>query len=396
MIICDPQQTDHTSHSLSNATSLHLTSLSLQGFRNYTAARITLDKRPVVLAGRNGAGKTNVLEAISLLTPGRGLRRAKLADLDTIQQQATASNWAVAATVHGIQGEVKIGTGRDPESLETDKRTVRIDGKTLRSQAELGRHVAMIWLTPQMEQLFNDGNSAQRKFLDRLVYSFDTEHASRMNEYEYAMRERNRLLQNGEGNAPWLDALEQSMAETACAIASARLQAISSINHAIMRSTLNFPKAHLSISGIAEDRLFEDEPAITVEEALKRHWHHARRDDAIAGRTLAGVHRSELTITHIEKAMPAESCSTGEQKAVLLSIILAQARAAALWKGLIPLILLDEVISHLDSIRKLELFEEICQIGAQTWMTGTDVTLFADLHNKAQYFQVADGQIIGV
>lgn len=374
---------------------LHLTSLSLSNFRNYAHARIETSSAPVILTGRNGAGKTNILEAISLLTPGRGLRKARLSELDSVIRHPSSviQTWAISAQVFGMQGEVKIGTGKDPESADVDKRTVRIDGKTVRSQTELARHLSVIWLTPQMEQLFLEGGSAQRKFLDRLVYSFDPEHASRVNEYEYAMRERNRLLAQGSRDGHWLDALEQTMAETGCAIASSRLSTVANINHAIEQSTLSFPKAHLTIGGIAEDRLFEDESAVSVEDALRRHWHHARRDDAIAGRTLAGVHRSEMTVTHMEKSMPAEACSTGEQKALLLSIVLAQARAGALWRGVVPMLLLDEVISHLDSIRRLELFEEICQIGAQTWMTGTDSALFADLQGRAQGFSVDNGDI---
>lgn len=368
---------------------LHVRALSLQGFRNYGAQRLEVSAAPVVLTGRNGAGKTNILEALSLLTPGRGLRKAKLADMDS---RGNPAAWVVAAQAHGIQGAVQLGTGRDPEGgAETDKRLVRIDGKAARGQAELARHLAMIWLTPQMEQLFQESASAGRKFLDRLVYSFDAEHAGRINEYDYAMRERNRLLSTMHADGVWLDALEQTMAEMGAAIAQARLLTVEQINQAIQLSPLSFPKAHLNIRGAVEDLLAEGCAAVEAEDQFKVMLRQGRGQDGMAGRTLSGTHRSELSVIHIEKQMPAENCSTGEQKALLLSIVLAQARAGAQWRGVVPMILLDEVVAHLDGTRRLELFEEICQIGAQTWMTGTDASLFAGLEGAAQYFTVEYG-----
>ncbi|NBO20073.1 MAG: DNA replication/repair protein RecF, partial [Proteobacteria bacterium] len=289
--------------------------------------------------------------------------------------------------------EAQIGTGRDPESSDADKRLVKIDGRPARGQAELSRHISALWLTPQMEQLFQEGASAGRKFLDRLVYSFDAEHASRVNEYEYAMRERNRLLSQYRPDEVWLDALEQTMAETGAAIAQARLLAAEHINLAIQASPLSFPKADLSIRGPVEDLLSQGMAAVAAEEAFKGQLRAARGQDAAAGRTLSGVHRSELGVIHIIKQMPAENCSTGEQKALLLSIVLAQARAGAQWKGVVPVLLLDEVVAHLDATRRLELFEEICQIGAQSWMTGTDASLFAGLEGEAQYFHVENGTV---
>jgi DNA replication and repair protein RecF len=377
--------------STTSNTILSIASVSLQQFRNYEGTRIETTGAPVVLSGNNGAGKTNILEAISLLTPGRGLRRARLSELGNIH---TASAWAVSANICGMQGEVQIGTGRDPQAEEaSEKRLLKIDGKPARSHAELGRHMAMIWLTPQMEQLFQEGASAGRKFLDRLVYSFDPEHATRVNEYEYAMRERNRLLQTGGYDSAWLDALEQTMSETGAAIAQARLSTAANINHAIMASQLGFPKAHVAVHGVVEDQLQSGQPALYVEEQFKAQLRQQRPQDAAAGRAVIGSHRSELRVLHVDKGMQAETCSTGEQKAVLLSIVLAQARAAAAWKGVIPVLLLDEVIAHLDATRKLELFQEICQIGAQVWMTGTDPNIFADLRGKAQFFQVKNGTV---
>ena len=377
----------------------HLKSLSLNNFRNYSYARIEISPAPIVLTGSNGAGKTSILEAVSLLTPGRGLRRAKLSELDRLEPspsgrgQGEGACWAIAATISGMQGHVKIGTGRDEQAEDTDKRITKIDGKISRGQTELARHISMVWLIPQMEQLFQEGTSAGRKFLDRLVYSFDPDHASRINEYEFAMRERNKILQSDRADAIWLDALEQTMAETGAAIAIARLHTVEHINDAMHRSTLSFPKADIEICGIIEDKLRAGMAAVQAEDDFKLILRAERPRDRAAGRTLSGTHRSEMKVIHIIKQMPAASCSTGEQKALLLSIILAQARAGAQWHGVVPVILLDEVVAHLDATRRLELFEEICQIGAQTWMTGTDAALFAGLEGKAQYYQVDNGNI---
>lgn len=369
-------------------TPLRVSSLSLHNFRNYETARIETDAQRVVLWGKNGAGKTNILEAISLLTPGRGLRRSKLSEMDNM---AKTQPWAIAAHIAGMQGPAQLGTGRVEEE-GADKRLVKIDEKTA-PQAQLGTHLAILWLTPQMEKLFQDGVSASRKFLDRLVYSFDPEHASRVNEYDYAMRERNKLLQNKSGDRVWLDSLELSMSETATAIGQARLAAIDGMNKTMHASTLSFPKANLAVIGFTENNLQLGKPVGMVEKELKMALAKSRPQDAVAGRALLGAHRSQLRVKHVEKDMPAEACSTGEQKALLLSIVLSQARTTSAKKGIVPVLLLDEVAAHLDAIRRLELFEEICQIGAQTWMTGTDENLFADLKGKAHYFQVDNGNV---
>jgi DNA replication and repair protein RecF len=376
---------------------ISISSLALSNFRNYEYTRIEITPAPVVLTGANGAGKTNILEAISLLSAGRGLRRAKLSEIDSIQE--TLHPWAISANMQGRYGEVKIGTGRLSDNPEDgDKRVVKIDGKITRGQAELSRHVSLIWLTPQMEQLFSEGMSAGRKFLDRLVFSFDGEHATRINEYDYAMRERNKLLQYnradlGRVDTSWLDILEQKMAGCGVAIASARLSACEHINHTIAASTLSFPKALVDVAGFAENLLKDSRSAIEVENALQNAFAVGRNQDAASGRALIGVHRSELLVTHIAKNMPADRCSMGEQKALMLSIILAQASSGARWHGVTPIILLDEVAGHLDAIKRLELFEEICQIGAQTWMTGTDAHLFAGLQGKAQFFRVENNSV---
>jgi DNA replication and repair protein RecF len=352
----------------SDVKKISLSSLTLSNFRNYEYARIETSSVPVVLTGENGAGKTNILEAVSLFSVGRGLRRAKLSELDNLSSDNQA--WAVAANAEGRMGKVKIGTGRYTETIEnTDKRIVKIDGKIVRGQAELARHVSLIWLTPQMEQLFTEGSSSGRKFLDRLVFGFEAEHATRVNDYEYSMRERNKLLQYGRADADWLSVLEQKMAECATAIALARISTCEHINYTISASPLSFPKAYIDVSGFAEDLLKNGKSAVEIENSLKSSFASYRAQDAASGRTLIGTHRSELKVTHLGKNMQAENCSMGEQKAMMLSIILAQARSGALWHGVVPIILLDEVAGHLDGVKRTELFEEIFDTGAQVWMT---------------------------
>jgi DNA replication and repair protein RecF len=368
---------------------LSVSSISLHHFRNYESLRVESNGQPVVLYGRNGAGKTNILEALSLLTPGRGLRKAKLSEIDRIQQKTP---WVISASVTGAQGSAQIGTGRVEEE-GVDKRLVKIDGKPL-PHTHLSKYLAMLWLTPQMEQLFLEGASAGRKFLDRLVYNFDPEHATRINAYDYAMRERNKLLEIGSTDKSWLGSLEETMAGRAVEVADARLATVHSLNNTIIASKLSFPKARLNIEGFAETRLQSGVLHGETKTDFQRMLAEGRGRDAAAGRTLAGAHRSELKVLHLEKHMPAEGCSTGEQKALLLSIVLSQARATANQKGIVPVLLFDEVAAHLDPIRRLELFEEICQIGAQTWMTGTDANLFLDMKGKATFFQVDNGIVI--
>lgn len=365
---------------------LSVDELRLHSFRNYPTLQLATEGRNVVLTGQNGAGKTNILEAVSMLVPGRGLRKARFSDIDNVQYD---QSWVVSATVQGMQGECTLGVGHEGDS----SRTVKIDDYNPRSQAELGKHLTMLWLTPQMEQLFNQGTSEGRRFLDRLVYSFDSDHASRVNKYDYAMRERNRLLQDGAGDAAWLDTLELTMAETATAVAQARLDTLSSLNHAMGLSTRPFPKAQISVQGAVEGLLQSGMSALEAEEGFKAQLTTQRRQDSAAGRTLYGTHVSQLSVFHQEKQMPAEHCSTGEQKALLLSIILAQTRAAALWKQTVPILVFDDVSAHLDSVRKHELFDEIYAIKAQTWMTGTDPQFFSELDGKALFFHVDNGTL---
>lgn len=365
-------------------------SIVLTHFRNYHLARLDVqDGQSVVLIGENGAGKTNMLEAISLLTPGRGFRRASLSDMDNIQDHAC---WSVSAEIHGAQGNVQVGTGRDPEAAgEGNKRIVRMDGKNTKTQTDLAKVFAVLWLTPQMDNLFIEGGTARRKFLDRLVYSFDDEHASRMNAYETAMRERNKLLAMGRADPLWLTALEQKMAEQGVAITVARQQAVDGLMHAMQQSDCPFPKAIMSISGVIETLLVE-QSALHAEESFRIILAQSREQDTRAGRALTGIHRSSVHVMHKEKHMEAERCSTGEQKALLVSIILAQANAGAVWHGRVPVLLLDEVSTHLDVIRRNALYEALAATGAQCWLTGTDQELFNGF--DAQFIRVEVGEIM--
>jgi DNA replication and repair protein RecF len=293
--------------------------------------------------------------------------------------------------VDGLQGLVQIGTGRDPDGeSDSNKRIVRMDGKNVRAQSDLAKVFAVLWLTPQMDNLFIEGGTARRKFLDRLVYSFDDEHASRVNAYETAMRERNRLLAAERADPLWLSALEQKMAEQAVAITVARQQAVEGVMAAMECAHPLFPKAHIYLSGTVE-QLLQTQSALNAEETLRALLVQGRGQDAQAGRTLTGVHRSQLEVVHVQKNMPAERCSTGEQKALLVSIILAQANAGSIWHGRVPVLLLDEVSTHLDVMRRNALYEALTASGAQCWLTGTDEGLFDGF--EAQRVQVDAGRL---
>lgn len=368
-------------------TSVH--SLTLTHFRNYHSSHLEVEGgASVVLVGPNGAGKTNLLEAISLLAPGRGFRRAALSDMDNVEDHLC---WAVSAEVMGAQGQVRIGTGRDPESgEESNKRIVRIDGKNARAQTDLAKHFAALWLTPQMDNLFVEGGTARRKFLDRLVYSFDDEQASRINAYETAMRERNRLLAVGRADPLWLSALEQKMAEQGIAIAVARGHAVDGLMMAMREAAHPFPKASVALAGEVETWLAKHS-ALAAEEGFRELLAANRAQDAAAGRALSGIHRTQVEVVHVQKNMQAERCSTGEQKALLVSIILAQAGAGAAWHRRVPVLLLDEVSTHLDAAKRSALYEALTATGAQCWLTGTDVELFGGF--PAQCFRVDAGRV---
>lgn len=379
----------------------HLTRIALAEFRCYREAVLEIDARPVVLAGPNGAGKTNLLEAISFLAPGRGLRRAKLTEIERRPVDATAraapTAWAVAARLmNGAGPETEIGTGRDPAAAEgaSERRVVKIDGAFQKSQSALAERLALVWLTPQMDRLFLDGAGDRRRFLDRLVYGFDPAHASRVSAYEQAMRERARLLTNGawSGQGVWLDGLEAQMAELGVAVAAARRDLVARLRAAAADGFGPFPGAALALIGIVDEALAAM-PALAAEDGLKARLAETRALDAQSGGASVGPHKSDLAVTHLGRGRRAADCSTGEQKALLLAIVLAYARALTEARGHAPLILLDEVAAHLDRARRQALFEAILATGAQAWLTGTDLETFAELGDAARFVAVEEGRL---
>ena len=369
--------------------SVGVTRLALTDFRNCRAARLEFVAGPVVLTGPNGAGKTNLLEAVSVLSPGRGLRNARLADFDRRGEiEEAESCWAVAATIETRRGPVRVGTGRDPAGGE--RRVVRIDGESARGQAALGEIVGVTWLTPQMDRLFIEGPSARRRFLDRLVLGLDPAHAARVSAYEQAMRERSRLLRDGPTDPAWFDAIEETMAAQGVAVAAARRDAVERLDEACAAAEGPFPGARLSLSGTVEAWLGEL-PALSVEDGFRAALKDGRAVDAAAGGATVGPHRSDLAVTHAERGVAAETMSTGEQKALLISIVLAHARLQRHTRGEAPLLLLDEVAAHLDAARREALFAILLDLESQVWLTGTDSTLFAPLRTAARFLSVSDG-----
>jgi DNA replication and repair protein RecF len=382
-----------------NSARLAVRRLTLTDFRCYQYLRLETDPRPVVLTGPNGAGKTNLLEALSFLTPGRGMRRATLSDVsrkETGSDQPGTAPWAVAAVLDGPSGRVEIGTGRVAGS---ERRTVRIDGQPAKAQ-DLGMIASALWLTPAMDRLFIEGAGGRRRFLDRLVLGQETGHAAEASAYEHAMRERTRLLKAAQqgGRRPdpaWLAALEEAMARHGVRVATARKRTVERLDAACAEAVGPFPAARLALAGEVEDWLGES-PADEVEEKMRAALRAARGRDEAAGAATFGPHRSDLSVRHADKDMPAAQCSTGEQKAVLVSIVLAQARVRTALSGLAPLLLLDEVVAHLDQVRRAALFDQLAGLNAQSWMTGTDEVLFAGFGDRAQFFRVADATVARV
>ncbi len=373
--------------SSSSPSRLAVTRLTLTDFRCYAQLRIEADARPVVLTGPNGAGKTNLLEALSFLAPGRGLRRARLIEVGRREAPAERG-WAVAATIERAGERFEVGTGRDPLQ-GGEKRLVRIDGRPARGQVELGEIASAVWLTPPMDRLFGEGASGRRRFLDRLVYGVDPAHAGRLTAYEHALRERGRLLKEAGADGKWLDAVEDVLVHKGVAVAAARRDMVGRLIRVCLAAAGPFPVPGLALEGEVENWLAAG-PALEAEERMRRRLAEDRHQDAEHGVTSVGPHRSDLVVRHLGHGVPARDCSTGEQKALLVSIILAQARVVAETRGMAPLVLLDEVAAHLDARRRAALFDAVSAVGAQAWMTGTDLSLFADLGERAQYFEIRE------
>jgi DNA replication and repair protein RecF len=361
-------------------------SIRLAAFRNYEAATLVFDGRHVVFTGENGSGKTNLLEALSLLSPGRGLRRAVYADA---VQAGTGDGFSIFAQLDGMDGEVEIGTGIGP-GPEAGTRRVRINGTESKSAEELLDHVRILWLTPSMDGLFTGPAADRRRFLDRLVLSLDPAHGRRAADFDRAMKMRNRLLEERSGDAAWLSSVEAQMASLGVAMTLARGEMIGLLARLGNEGARGaFPAAGLALANFLEDA--GSAPAIDLEDRYLGMLEAGRMVDRAAGRTLQGPHRADLIVTHLDKAMDAARCSTGEQKALLTGMILAQARLTADLTGFAPVLLLDEVAAHFDHRRRQSLFDLIDELGGQAFMTGTDRGLFDALGSRAQFFTVSNG-----
>ncbi|WP_407648201.1 DNA replication/repair protein RecF [Devosia rhodophyticola] len=361
--------------------------MRLSAFRNYTAAALDLDARHVVLTGPNGAGKTNLLEAISLLSPGRGLRRASF---DMVQAQGAEASWAVAATIETYSGPVDIGTGGNAGD---GARRVRINGANARSVEAMSDYLRVLWLTPAMDGLFSGPAGDRRRFLDRLVTTLIPGHSATVNDFDKIMRQRNRLLEDN-GDAHWLAAIETQMAETAAAIHLARTDSLTHLQALIAQSLSDgsFPAAQLALTPLFEDR-HEPVSSADLETALIDIWRQTRALDRAAGRTTVGPHRVDLEVVHAQKAMPAMLGSTGEQKALLIGLVLAHARLVKQRTGITPFLLLDEIAAHLDPDRRRALFDALDGLGGQCFLTGTDPMLFEALADRSQAILVRGGRL---
>ena len=378
-----------------------LSRLKLDHFRNYQQADLAIHAGQFVILGDNGAGKTNLLEAVSLLAPGRGMRRAKNEHLayrasgfDTScdiadNDDADRLDWAVAATLENEDGNVQIGTGVPP-SAKQGNRIMRLEGMTV-SQADLGSHLTVSWLTPQMDGIFLDSPAARRRFLDRLVIAFDPAHIGRMSRYEKALRQRAHLLTEQRGDDSWFSALESVLAETAVAVTAARQSLIKALNQEASRGWFGFPGAELLLGGDTENWL-SDMPALAVEDQLMLAARTARLNGDLA---MPGPHASEFQALHLASQVPANRASTGQQKAMLIAVILAHARLQDRRLGRVPVMLFDDVAAHLDAKRRGALFDAVQSLGGQCWYSGTDEGQFKELLKTAQFVKILPAKIAG-
>ena len=354
-------------------TGLAVTRLTLSHLRSHRRTELEVDARPIAIFGPNGAGKTNILEAVSLLSPGRGLRRA---GADELIRRPEALGWKVTALVQTAGQVHEVETFAEPGGA----RQVRIDGKAS-PQVALGRIARIVWLIPAMDRLWIEGADGRRRFLDRMTMSFEPSHGEAVLTYEKSMRERNRLLKDMVRDAHWYTALERQMAEAGARVMENRRAAIVRLTEAQEGAETAFPAAALSLT-------HPDIDLPDSNEALAGLLDEGRQRDLRAGRTLVGPHRVDLRAVYVDKGVSAAQCSTGEQKALLISLVLTNARALAEDTGAAPLILLDEVAAHLDAERRAALYDEICALGAQAWMTGTEADLFEGLGSRAQFIEV--------
>lgn len=374
---------------------VRLTRLGLRDYRNYAALDLRLDGRHVCLFGHNGSGKTNLLEAVSMLSPGRGLRGAEFSDLvrQTSEGEA-ARGWAISTNVRDGDVDRRISLALDLDDQGRSRRTARLDGVDT-AQQDLGELMRVIWLTPAMDRVFAGPAGDRRRFLDRQVLAHFPSHAAASAGYEKAMRQRNALLEQGRSDPAWLDAIELGMASAGAAMAIHRIDAVKVMQEAILaRPEGAFPKALIDLDGQFELHAANGVALTDIEQEIIVQLRENRGRDRIAGRTTEGVHRTDLRVIHAPKGLAADQCSTGEQKALLIGLILANAQA--LFErdfAPSPLLLLDEAAAHLDSDRRAALYDELAALGGQAWLTGTDCSLFDAFGDRAQRFEVSDGTV---
>jgi len=374
-------------------TAARIRRLTFNNFRSYHAAQIDIAANLVVLVGPNGAGKTNLIEAISFLAPGRGLRRATLIEVAFMEGDGS---WAMAADVEGALGLATLGTGIEAPANEdmTVTRKCRIDREPVSSASAFADHLRVIWLVPAMDQLFTGPASERRRFLDRLALAVDAEHASRVSALERSLRSRNRLLEEPRPDPHWLDAIEHETAELAVAVAALRAETVTRLSAALaMRRSSPFPSAEIALEGWME-KLLPQHSAREIEDRYRSVLHDNRARDAAAGRTLDGPHLTDLVVGYAPKNIPAADASTGEQKALLIGLVLAHAGLIAEMIGFAPVLLLDEVVAHLDPGRRSALYAELETLGAQVFMTGADPAAFAEIGTRADVFDVSPGLVV--
>jgi DNA replication and repair protein RecF len=375
-------------------TATRIRRLTLSNFRSYHAAQIDVGASLVVLTGPNGAGKTNLIEAISLLAPGRGLRRATLDEFAFAEGNGA---WAVSCDVDGALGLATLGTGIEPPTGDAPATTrkCRVDREPVSSAAAFADHLRVIWLVPAMDALFNGPASERRRFLDRLVLAVDADHSGRVSALERSLRSRNRLLEESRPDLHWLDAVEHETAELAVAVAAQRAETVARLQGALAArrdGASSFPAADIALDGWME-KLAPIHPAADIEDRYRAVLRESRARDAAAGRTLDGPHLTDLSVVFAAKDIPAADASTGEQKALLIGLVLAHAGLLAEMSGFAPLLLLDEVVAHLDPGRRAALYRELEKLDAQVFMTGADPAAFVEIEGRAELFQVTPGKV---